>query len=101
MLFAGACLHLGGLYKLILKENTFSFGDHIHRRQTRGCAMGSTVSPSLDIIFMDQLERRLLDTASDRRRSVFYVRYIDDIFMIWTHGTFYSALTPDTTLLRW
>ncbi len=51
------------MLQLILKENTFSFGDHIHRRQTRGCAMGCTVSPSLAIIFMDQLERRILDTA--------------------------------------
>ncbi len=75
------------MLQLILKENTFSFGDHIHRRQTRGCAIGSTVSPSLAIIFMDQLERRLLDTTPDGLRPVLYVRYIDDIFMIWTHGS--------------
>ncbi len=43
--------------------------------------------PSLDIIFMDQLERRLLDTAPDGLRPVLYVRYIDDIFMIWSHGS--------------
>ncbi len=44
------------MLQLILKENTFSFGDHFHRRQTRGCAMDSTVSPSLAIIFMAHLE---------------------------------------------
>ncbi len=33
--------------------------------QMRGCAMGSTVSPSLAIFFMDQLERRLLATPND------------------------------------
>ncbi len=67
------------MLQLILKENIFSFADHIHRRQMRGCAMGSTVRLSLAIIFMDQLERRLLDTAPDRLWPVFYVRYFYDL----------------------
>jgi len=74
------------LLTLILKDNTFSFGEYVHRKQINGCAMGSTVSPSLAIIFMDKLERNLLSTAPNQLLPDVYYRYIDDIYLTWSHG---------------
>ncbi|XP_074648985.1 uncharacterized protein LOC141904308 [Tubulanus polymorphus] len=71
---------------LILKRNEFSFGKNEHRLQIEGCAMGSTVSPSLAIIFMHYLETKCLRSAPNNTIPMLYWRYIDDIFSIWTHG---------------
>ena len=66
-----------------LSNNYLRFGDNYYR-QTNGIAMGSRVAPPLAIIFMDNLERKFNATA-DKKPEV-YMRYIDDVFGIWTHG---------------
>jgi len=71
---------------LILKHNEFQFGPNHYYRQIQGCAMGSTVSPSLAIIFMHYLETDLLASAPLGLRPSIFWRYIDDVFSVWNHG---------------
>ncbi|XP_043233381.1 uncharacterized protein LOC122387335 [Amphibalanus amphitrite] len=47
--------------------------------------MGSRVAPPLAIIFMDSLERDFNTSAS--HKPDLYMRYIDDVLGVWTHGS--------------
>eukprot|EP00731_Ephydatia_muelleri_P020920 Em0013g647a len=49
-----------------------------------GIAMGSPISPTLAIVFMDLLETPFL--AFRLLKPLLYRRYIDDIFLLWTWG---------------
>ena len=69
-----------------LTNNYVRFG-HRFYRQNHGIAMGSRMAPPLAIVFMDAVESMML--ASADLQPAIYLRYIDDIFGIWTHG-------PDT-----
>ena len=70
--------------KLILTLNNFVFNG-INYLQKKGCAMGTKCVPSYANIFMGWFEEKfifpLLTNSSD-----FYLRFIDDIFLIW-NGT--------------
>ena len=67
--------------KLILILNNFVFNGH-HYLQIKGCAMGTKCAPSYANIFMGQFEaEKIYEKIKDR--SLRYLRYIDDIFMIW------------------
>ena len=44
--------------------------------------MGTKVAPSYANIFMGELEAKMLETAPIK--PFLYLRYIDDIFLIWT-----------------
>jgi hypothetical protein len=46
--------------------------------------MGNRLAPLFAIIFMHDLETRILETYSDRPSM--WVRYIDDVFGVWQHG---------------
>ena len=46
--------------------------------------MGSRVAPPLAIVFMHALETMFL--ASPRLQPSLYLRYIDDMFGVWTGG---------------
>ena len=67
--------------KLILTLNNFVFDGIIISRK-KGCAMGSKCAPNYGNIFMGWFEEKfifpLLTNLSD-----FYLRFIDDIFLIW------------------
>ncbi|XP_043217474.1 uncharacterized protein LOC122379376 [Amphibalanus amphitrite] len=67
-----------------LENNYVRFGTKYYK-QTQGIAMGSRIAPPLAILFMNAVETRIL--ASDRLQPALYLRYIDDIFGIWTHGS--------------
>ena len=72
---------------LILTLNNFIFNGN-HYLQIKGCAMGTKCAPSYANIFMGQLEsKNIYDKIKDK--SLCYLRYIDDIFMIWI-GTLYE-----------
>ncbi|KAK6175800.1 hypothetical protein SNE40_014189 [Patella caerulea] len=71
------------LLEFVLQNNVFTFNDEIYH-QISGTAMGSPVACSFSTIFLGELEEILLKQTSGR--SDLYVRYIDDIFMIWPHG---------------
>ncbi|XP_072025089.1 uncharacterized protein [Amphiura filiformis] len=71
------------LLELTLKSNNFVFNDE-HYLQTSGTAMGAKFSPSYANIFMGWHEGTLLNTSA--LKPLVWYRYIDDIFMIWTHS---------------
>ena len=68
---------------LVFKRNCFVFCNNIYHQKT-GVAMGSPLTPTLAIIFMDVVECNYIQ--SQHLVPILYRRYIDDIFLIWTHG---------------
>lgn len=46
--------------------------------------MGTKLAPALATIYLAQLEEAYLNTAPFS--PLLYLRYIDDIFLVWTHG---------------
>ena len=48
--------------------------------------MGSPMAPTYANIFMAILERKLLNEAPQGLIPIEWIRFIDDIFAIWTHG---------------
>ena len=71
------------LLRHCLQNNYVRFGD-IFYKQTKGIAMGSRVAPPLAITFMHAVESLILSSPCDQ--PAIYLRYIDDIFAVWTHG---------------
>ena len=70
---------------LILNKNSFSFNNE-HFLQIHGTAMGSTMAPIYANIFTAMLERKLLNQAPQDLIPIELIRFIDDIFAIWTRG---------------
>ncbi|XP_074981174.1 uncharacterized protein LOC142070971 [Caretta caretta] len=71
------------LCDFVLTHNYFTFGDNVYL-QISGTAMGTRMAPQYANIFMADLEQRFL--SSRPLKPLLYLRYIDDIFIIWTHG---------------
>ena len=69
--------------ELVLKSNNFEFNGK-HYLQKRGTAIGTKMAPSYANVFMDRLERRLIENAEVKPHI--WWRYIDDIFIVWTEG---------------
>ncbi len=69
----------------ILKENYFTFKYQLYL-QKHGTAMGTKMAPSFANIFMGALEKSLLSSAPGHLTPLLWKRFIDDIFLIWTHG---------------
>ena len=46
--------------------------------------MGTAVAPNYANLFMDRFETRALSNCP--LKPLIWLRFIDDIFMIWTHG---------------
>ena len=73
---------LATLAEFILKHNYFKFdGDFF--LQSKGTAMGTKMAPAYANIFMAELEEDFL--SKSHLQPSLYLRYIDDIFMIWPH----------------
>ena len=53
-------------------------------QQISGTAIGTKFAPPYDCIYMDQVEQKFL--AMQINQPLIWLRYIDDIFFIWTHG---------------
>ncbi|XP_074866010.1 uncharacterized protein LOC142021282 [Carettochelys insculpta] len=71
------------LCNFVLTHNHFRSGDNLCL-QISGTAMGTCMAPQYANIFMVDLEQRFL--SSRPLLPLLYLRYIDDIFIIWTHG---------------
>ena len=71
------------LLSLVLKKNNFQFNG-CNYLQTGGTAMGTKVAPSFAITYMGAFEEEHVYTY--RLQPLIYLRYIDDIFIIWQHG---------------
>ena len=67
---------------LILTLNNFSFNSK-HYLQRKGCAMGTSCAPAYANIFMADFESKYIYPLI-KNKAITYLRYIDDIFMIWT-----------------
>ena len=71
------------LAECVLKNNVFEHNGEFYR-QKRGTAIGTKMAPPYAVLFMADLEERMLHNAT-YKPDVWW-RYIDDIFMIWEHG---------------
>ena len=71
------------LIRMILTMNNFSFNDN-HYLQIHGTAMGTKMAPSYANLFLGFFEANALKNAPFQPHT--WLRYIDDIFMIWTEG---------------
>ena len=67
----------------VLTKNYFLFNGQIYR-QIQGTAMGTKMAPNYAIIFMHYLEQNLINVSKLKPKT--WLRFIDDIFMIWPHG---------------
>ena len=71
------------LIRMILTVNNLSFNDN-HYLQIHGTAMGTKMAPSHANLSLGFFEANALENAPFQSHT--WLRYIDDIFMIWTEG---------------
>ena len=71
------------LLDYVLNKNNFDFNGK-HYLQVGGTAMGTKVAPSFANIFMADFEKKHVYTYPTK--PSIWLRYIDDIFLIWEHG---------------
>ena len=71
------------LIRMILIHNTFTFNGKYYR-QINGTAMGTKMAPSYANLFMGKFEENALADAS--HSPLIWWRFINDIFLLWTHG---------------
>ena len=70
------------LVELVLKNNIFNFNEKT-LKQKRGIAIGAKFSPPYRILFMAELEEKILEKVDNK--PYLWWRHIDDIFFIWEH----------------
>ena len=70
------------LIRMILTMNTFEFNNTFYI-QTHGTAMGTRMASSYANLFLAKFETDALTLAPHQPHT--WCRFIDDIFMIWTH----------------
>ncbi len=74
------------LLTAVLHMNNFNFNGKNYL-QVGGTAMGTRLAPSYANIFMGRLEQNILKTLETKGlKPALYIRYIDDIFIIWNQG---------------
>ena len=69
--------------KFVLRNNYFEFSEKVFQ-QISGPVIGTKFAPPYAYIYMDEVETELLQTQIFR--PLVWVRFIDDIFFIWTHS---------------
>lgn len=69
--------------EFVLKNNYFEFNSQV-KRQISGTAIGTKFAPPYACIFMDKFENEFLNEEVDQ--PWIWLRYIDDIFFVWTEG---------------
>ena len=72
------------LLRHCLTNSYLRFGQSFYK-QTLGLPMGNRIAPSTAIIFMGALEDIYL--SANRAQPELYLRYIDDCFCVWSHGS--------------
>ena len=70
------------LAECVLKKNIFEHNLSF-LKQIRGTPIGTKMAPPYAIIFMGDLEERILQSCSFK--PLVWWRYIDDIFLLWQH----------------
>ncbi|XP_053391470.1 uncharacterized protein LOC128554246 [Mercenaria mercenaria] len=71
------------LIRLVLENNYFKFCEQFYL-QKMGTAMGSSMAPSYASLFMGKLEKDFLHSRGVK--PSLWLRFLDDIFMIWNHS---------------
>ena len=71
------------LAEFVLKNNFFEFNNEI-KQQISGTAIGTKFAPPYACIYMDKTKIDFLKTQE--LQPFLWLRYIDDILFIWTHG---------------
>ena len=71
------------LTEIVLKNYFFEF-DQKTFKQLRGTAVGTKFAPRYAILFMADLEEKVLNAFEEK--PIIWWRYIDNIFFIWEHG---------------
>ena len=71
------------LLQLSLKGNYFEFNGEMYQ-QVCGCAMGNRFSPTFASIYVAEWEEATISKSS--KSSLLYLRYLDDILIIWRHS---------------
>ena len=71
------------LAKFVLQNNYFEFNGEV-KQQISGTAIRAKFAPLYVCIFMDQVESEF--SKIQQHEPLVWLRYIDDIFFIWTHG---------------
>ncbi|XP_072048770.1 uncharacterized protein [Amphiura filiformis] len=74
---------LSRFMELTLTQNNFELAGK-HYIQVLGTAIGTRMAPSGACLFMGRLEENFLSVAT--KKPLIWLRYIDDVFLIWTHG---------------
>ena len=77
--------HRTEILSIILNQNFFTFNNE-YFLQIHGTTMGTPMAPTYANIFMAVLEKELLLNAPGGLIPLEWIRFIDDIFAIWTHG---------------
>ena len=73
------------LLRHCLNNNYVRFGQK-YFKQTVGVAMGSRIAPPLAIVFMNAVESLIRTSQNSQYKPITYMRYIDDVLGVWTHG---------------
>ena len=71
------------LTSICLRSTFFRWRNNFYE-QVSGAAMGSPISPAVANIYMEHLETVAIKNAEHKPKI--WLRYIDDTFIIWTHG---------------
>ena len=71
------------LLKLVLHNMYLEFNNEFFL-QIGGTAMGTALAPNYTNLFMDRFETKALSNYP--LQPLIWKRFIDDIFLIWTHG---------------
>ena len=71
------------LTECVLKNNIFEHNTSFYK-QLRGTAIGTKMAPPYAILFMGDLEEKILKDCD--KKPLTWWRYIDDVFMLWQHG---------------
>ena len=69
--------------EFVLNNNIFEFNSKAYQQKS-GTAIGTKFASPYACIYMDEVEEKFLETQS--KKPLIWLRYIDDIFFIWTHG---------------
>jgi hypothetical protein len=69
----------------VMKNNYIQFSDS-YFLQIKGAAMGTPVAVVFAVIYLLQLEKKLMESIPDINKPLLYARYIDDIFAIFRNA---------------
>ena len=74
---------LAKMAEFVLNNNIFEFNSKAYQQKS-GAAIGTKFAPPHACIYMDEVEQKFLETQS--KKPLIWLKCIDDIFFIWTHG---------------